>query len=95
MNPLAMQVFIAISGPLAFWLATRERRRVRMRAIGFWLGLLGQPIWLYETWAAGMWGFFVTALLWTGVWAQGVWETTFQPRIERIRSGGHHHDTAI
>lgn len=80
LQPIVLQIYIGVTGPAAFLLVTRTKRFV---ALGYVFGLVGQPIWLYVTYTAGTYGFFVNALVWTAIWGQGVWETAVLPALKR------------
>jgi hypothetical protein len=68
---LAVQVYIF--GTAALALACLTQLSPRRRFAGFVIGLAGQPGWLLSTWWAGQWGLFAAALLYTGLYAHGIW----------------------
>jgi len=65
-----IQFFIAALGVLAIMLIGREER---YRKWGYLLGLVGQPFWVWSSYAAGQWGILVLSLLYLFCWGQGVW----------------------
>jgi hypothetical protein len=67
----AVQIYILTSATLALALLTHLSPR--MRFAGFVIGLAGQPGWLISTWWAQQWGIFAVALVYTGLYARGVW----------------------
>ena len=65
------QALIGLLGGLAVWLVTS--RRPGRRRLGCALGLLSQPLWVYETWRAGQVGMLLLSLWYTLAWARGLW----------------------
>lgn len=66
------QVFIALTGAIAIWLAQSvdyERRRWACL-----VGLAGQPFWIYSSWEAEAWGMFAVTLLYTAAWSRGAYD---------------------
>ncbi len=53
------------------WFVTEPM--MRQRRIGYLLGLLSQPFWLWATYTADQWGMFVLACWYTVVWSRGVY----------------------
>jgi hypothetical protein len=60
---------IALTGT-GIWMIGRPERWSRW---GYTLGLAGQPVWLYMSLHANLWGVTIVTLLCTYGWAQGVW----------------------
>ena len=60
------QALIAILGIAALWLALSADPRQRRAAP--WVGIVGQPAWLWATWSAGQWGIFALTVAYTGVY---------------------------
>ena len=67
----ALQLFIAITGGLAIWLANDPRPKWQRYACLF--GLASQPGFLFSTATAGQWGMFALAVFYTGAWGRGFW----------------------
>jgi hypothetical protein len=70
-----MQAAIAFTGCLALWLVTRRARWARW---GHVVGLAGQPFWLVAAASHEQWGIFAVALVYTAVFAEGVWHEFFR-----------------
>jgi hypothetical protein len=65
------QLYILASAAIAITLIVLcPKASVGFRA-GNWIGLLGQPVWLYETLKADQFGMFVVSLWFTGVYLVG------------------------
>ncbi|HZI47538.1 MAG TPA: hypothetical protein VFD75_07050 [Pyrinomonadaceae bacterium] len=60
---------IALTGT-GIWMIGRPERWSRW---GYVLGLAGQPVWLYMSLHANLWGVTIVTLLCSYGWAQGVW----------------------
>lgn len=60
------QALIAVLGIAALWLALSADPRKRRAAP--WIGIIGQPAWLWATWSAGQWGIFGLTVAYTGVY---------------------------
>lgn len=67
---LISQSIVCITGAVSIWLLGRKEE---WRRWGFIFGALGQPFWLYETYAAGQWGFFLVSIWYTYAWWQGIY----------------------
>jgi hypothetical protein len=64
-----VQAIIFATSAAAMWLLT-DRSEKRRRA-GCWIGLLGQPFWLYSTFGT-QWGIFGLAVLYLYCYARGI-----------------------
>ncbi|GGI16396.1 hypothetical protein [Oxalicibacterium faecigallinarum] len=65
-----LQILIAITGALAIMLITSPHADVVR--VGFIIGLLGQPCWLYCTFKARQWGMFGLTLVFTYSYLRGL-----------------------
>jgi hypothetical protein len=65
------QVFIALFGLSALWMAMGKSERQRKWAPV--LGLAGQPFWAAFAWQTGGWGLGILVSAYTVVYARGVW----------------------
>jgi hypothetical protein len=66
----ALQVWIFTSSAAAIWLLNDER--VKRRRLGCWIGLCGQPAWVWTTLEAGQYGIFALALWFAASYARGL-----------------------
>lgn len=64
-----IQAAILILSAAAMWLVSGRSRHARL---GWAIGLVSQPFWLYATWQADQWGMFLLAVFYTGTWARGL-----------------------
>lgn len=64
-----IQTAILILSGLAFWLSTSPTPN----RWGFLVGVLAQPLWIYETWQASQWGMFALSLCFLIGYARGAW----------------------
>lgn len=81
------QIAVALLGVAAAWLSQARGAGWRRWACVF--GLLGQPLWLFSSWAAGQWALFTVAILFTLVWLKGLWVHWIAvPRRDRGQSLG-------
>lgn len=62
---------IAVTGVLAIWLVQSPNDNARN--VAPFLGLLGQPFWMYATFVAEQWGIFALTFFYTIAWARGAW----------------------
>jgi nicotinamide riboside transporter PnuC len=69
---------LALTGT-GIWLVGRPES---WRRVGYILGLSAQPVWLYMSIKAELWGVALLTLFCTYGWAQGVWFHWF--RSERV-----------
>ena len=67
-----MDFLIALLGVMALLMFASDQRATR--AWGAFVGLLGQPFWLWQSWHAGLWGIFVCSVLYTFVWVFSLWK---------------------
>jgi len=44
-----------------------------IRRWGYVVGLASEPFWFWSAYDAGQWGIFGVCVMWTIVWAVGVW----------------------
>lgn len=65
-----LQILIAITGALSIMLITSPHADVTR--VGFIVGLLGQPCWLYCTYKARQWGMFGLTLIFTYSYLRGL-----------------------
>lgn len=70
MIDLLLQVVIGLTGALAILLISRGGHR--WARWGYVVGLVGQPFWLYVTFAAGQWGMFALSAFYAAVWVDGI-----------------------
>lgn len=61
---------IAMWSIAALYLLTQP---VPLQQWGSVVGLVAQPLWLYETWCARQWGMFLNSVLYTIVYVLAVW----------------------
>lgn len=64
-----IQTAILILSGLAFWLSTSATPH---RA-GYAIGVIAQPLWIYETWQASQWGMFLLSLCFFVGYARALW----------------------
>ncbi len=62
------QSFILILSAVGIWLLSCKTPS----RWGWAVGLAAQPFWLWETWHAAQWGMFANALVFTGIYANGL-----------------------
>lgn len=67
----ATQALILFSAAGAITLIVLSTKHGLAYRIGCWIGVLGQPFWLYETLRADQFGMFVVSLWFTGVYLVG------------------------
>ena len=72
------QIFIALFGVLAVLLT--QQRNQNLQKYACLVGMASQPFWLHETYIASQWGMFFTSILFTGVWALGIYNFWILPR---------------
>ena len=65
-----VQALILTSGAVAIWLAGDDRPG--WRAAAPFVGVAGQPFWLWATWDAGQWGMLGLSIAYTLAWGRGV-----------------------
>ena len=64
-----IQTAILILSGLAFWLTTAPAPT----GWGFALGVMAQPLWIYETWRTRQWGMCALSLCFLAGYLRGVW----------------------
>jgi hypothetical protein len=64
------QLGILVFGCSAIWFVSRKEKWKR---IGYILGLLSQPFWMYTSLKNGQIGIFFLSLFYTYSWSQGIW----------------------
>lgn len=62
MSDCLQQTLIGVISGISIYLLAG----VKYRKLGFLVGLLGQPLWIYATFKTGQWGMFFVALWVTG-----------------------------
>lgn len=72
MIDIFVQTIIVITSPLAVFLVGRKNKW------GFVVGLLSQPFWFYTTWQNQQWGAFLTAIVFTVSWMNGIYYWFFK-----------------
>ena len=55
------QIMILICSCTSIWALASPK----FKKFGFFIGLLGQPFWIYATFMSGQWGMFVASLWFT------------------------------
>ena len=70
------QFVILLSAAIAIAMISSSAPATLPHRVGCWIGLAGQPFWLYETMHADQFGMFVVSLWFTGVYLFGA----FRPR---------------
>lgn len=63
-----IQTTILILSGFAFWLSTSQTPN----RWGFLLGVLAQPLWIYETWQASQWGMLALSICFLLGYARGL-----------------------
>jgi hypothetical protein len=80
---LIVQALILITGAIAVWLSQDHREQPRRYACLF--GLAGQPLWIYSTAQAELWGMLVLSVIYTAAWWKGFlvhwWRRTTPPGV--------------
>lgn len=66
---MIVQVLILLSGTIAVWLSQDQREQPRRYACLF--GLAGQPLWIYSTAQAELWGMLALSIIYTAAWWKG------------------------
>lgn len=64
-----IQLIILIGGALTIYLISRTSLYAKI--IGFAVGFLIEPFWLYDAWVDGNWGIFILCIVYTVCYAQG------------------------
>lgn len=70
MIDFALQGLIIASASAAIWLLSDPRPSRRM--LGCWIGLAGQPAWIYSAAAAGQWGIVALTVWYALAYARGI-----------------------
>lgn len=65
-----VQALLFVLSLSAVWLVECVERR--LRKLGFIVGLLSQPLWIWESWRAGQSGIFLMSIIYIFVWARGI-----------------------
>ena len=63
-----IQTAILILSGLAFWLSTSKTPHWA----GYAIGVVAQPLWIYDTWQHGQWGMFLLSLCFLFGYARGL-----------------------
>lgn len=66
-----IQFVILASACVAIGIIVMAPQRSHGTRVGCWVGLIGQPFWLYETMRADQFGMFAVSLWFTGVYLAG------------------------
>lgn len=80
------QIFIAVFGLSAVYLSMVSESE-RARRLAPFIGLAGQPFWLYATGSAQQWGMFALCCAYTVVYAKGAHRALIAAH-EAKRNGG-------
>ena len=70
MTDIICQIAIVLFGCSSIYLVCNKKSS---KNIGFVLGFLGQPFWLYSTFINKQWGMFILACWYTFAWSQGIY----------------------
>lgn len=62
-----LQILMVTSSILSLYLISNKKYMP-----GFTIGLLGQPIWIYTTFTADMWGAFVVSVIYLYIDTKGI-----------------------
>lgn len=65
-----VQALLFVLSLSAVWLIGCDGRR--QRRAGFMVGMLSQPLWIWESWRAGQGGIFIMSIIYIFVWARGI-----------------------
>lgn len=65
-----LQAWIFISGALAIWLLSDPFSRFHRH--GCWIGLSGQPFWLWATFQHAQWGMFALTIIYSASFVRGI-----------------------
>lgn len=77
------QTFIALFGVLAVFLTQQKNQKLTRYAC--LVGMSSQPFWLYATFIAQQWGMFFSSVMFTGVWALGIYNFWIAPWLSARR----------
>ena len=83
MHPLLeafLQAVITLSSIAALVLVMQS---TPVRRWGPVVGLVGQPAWLFSTWAHGQFGMFLVSGAFTAIYVWGVWRDWVEPLFEQ------------
>lgn len=75
-----IQGIIALSGIVAVILLLHPNKK--LGRWGAFVGLAGQPFWLYATFVAGAWGMFIAAVLWADLWCWVIYKSWIEPKVK-------------
>lgn len=64
------QIIIFITSASAIWLVNSPDPEMRFLAAIF--GIIGQPLWFYESYKAKQWGVFASCFFFLGGWIFGI-----------------------
>lgn len=73
------QIIILITSGASLWLLTKTNSLKRW---GFFVGLLGQPFWFYDTYKNQQWAFFALTMFYTYIFLKGIWDN-FSLKIKK------------
>ncbi|MBU2549036.1 MAG: hypothetical protein KKB20_11520 [Proteobacteria bacterium] len=65
-----VQVMILVLSGAAIWLVGRTEP---WRRWGFVVGLVGQPLWIWDTWRHEQWGILILSGWFLYAYGQGIW----------------------
>jgi hypothetical protein len=71
------QLVIVVCGTTSIWLS--QSPTLRWRRMAPWIGLAGQPAWMWATWHAEQWGIFALSFVYAAGWIRGI-HTYWWPR---------------
>jgi hypothetical protein len=70
MTAILLQAWIFVTGALSVWLIANPFSHYHR--LGCWIGLLGQPCWLWATYQQSQWGMFALTLIYSLSFIKGI-----------------------
>ena len=67
---LMLQAALLIINGLAIARLISDQRKWRL--VGCWLGLAGEPLWLWTSWTNGQWAIVILSVWYAGVFIAGI-----------------------
>ena len=65
-----LQAALLIINGLAIYCLISDNSKRRL--LGCWLGLAGEPLWLYTSWTNGQWAIVILSVWYAGVFVAGI-----------------------